>query len=89
MAQKKRIVDVFKIILGKSVSLGSFAARTVNPGDKSQLPHVDYPYFDMHKIEKYPQNINFSFLMNCQWIWIKLDTICKPQVSRTPCIQDP
>jgi len=66
MAQKKRIVDVFKIILGKSVSLGSFAARTVNPGDKSQLPHVDYPYFDMHKIEKYPQNINFSFLMNCQ-----------------------
>ena len=66
MAQKKRIVDVFKKVLGKSVVLGSFAARTVNPGDKSQLPHVDYPYFDMHTMDKYPKNINFSFLMNCQ-----------------------
>ena len=66
MAQKKRIVDVFKKILGNSVGLGSFAARTVNPGDKSQLPHVDYPYFDMHKLDRYPKNINFSFLMNCQ-----------------------
>ena len=66
MAQKKRIVDVFKKILGNSVVLGSFAARTVNPGDKSQLPHVDYPYFDMHTMDKYPQNMNFSFLMNCQ-----------------------
>ena len=66
MAQKKRIVDVFKKILGNSIGLGSFAARTVNPGDKSQLPHVDYPYFDMHKLDRYPKNINFSFLMNCQ-----------------------
>lgn len=66
MAQKKRIVDVFKNILGKSIGLGSFAARTVNPGDKSQLPHVDYPYFDMHTLDRYPKNINFSFLMNCQ-----------------------
>ena len=66
MAQKKRVVDVFKKVLGNSVVLGSFAARTVNPGDKSQLPHVDYPYFDMHTMERYPKNINFSFLMNCQ-----------------------
>ena len=66
MAQKKRIVDVFKKILGSSVVLGSFAARTVNPGDKPQLPHVDYPYFDMHSMDKYPHNMNFSFLMNCQ-----------------------
>ena len=66
MAQKKRIVDVFKKILGSSVMLGSFAARTVNPGDKPQLPHVDYPYFDMHSMDKYPHNMNFSFLMNCQ-----------------------
>jgi ectoine hydroxylase-related dioxygenase (phytanoyl-CoA dioxygenase family) len=66
MAQKKRIVDVFKKILGNSVGLGSFAARIVNPGDKSQLPHVDYPYFDMYKLDRYPKNINFSFLMNCQ-----------------------
>ena len=63
MAQKKRIVDVFKKILGSSVGLGSFAARTVNTGDKSQLPHVDYPYFDMHKLDRYPKNINFSFLI--------------------------
>ena len=31
MAQKKRVVDVFKKVLGNSVVLGSFAARTVNP----------------------------------------------------------
>jgi len=66
MASNKRVIDVFKKVLGSSLILGSFAARTVNPGDKSQLPHVDYPYFDMHTKHKYPSNMNFSFLMNCQ-----------------------
>ena len=48
------------------MKLGSFAARIQQPGDKKQLPHLDYPYWDMYNLKSFPNNINSSFIMNCQ-----------------------
>ena len=66
LVQHELIIDVFSIILGNELKLGSFAARIQQPGDKRQLPHLDYPYWDMYKLKSFPKNINSSFAMNCQ-----------------------
>ena len=66
LVQHNLIMEVFSIILGSELKLGSFAARIQQPGDKAQLPHLDYPYWDMYNIKSFPKNINSSFAMNCQ-----------------------
>ena len=60
------ILEVFSIILGNELKLGSFAARIQQPGDKKQKPHLDYPYWDMYNLKSFPNNINSTFAMNCQ-----------------------
>ena len=64
--QHDLIIEVFSIILGNELKLGSFAARIQQPGDERQLPHLDYPYWDMYNLKSFPKNINSSFTMNCQ-----------------------
>jgi ectoine hydroxylase-related dioxygenase (phytanoyl-CoA dioxygenase family) len=66
LVQHELVYDVFSIILGNEMKLGSFAARIQQPGDKAQLPHLDYPYWDMYNLKSFPSNINSSFIMNCQ-----------------------
>ena len=66
LVQHDLIMEVFSIILGNELKLGSFAARIQQPGDKRQLPHLDYPYWDMYKLKSFPKHINSSFAMNCQ-----------------------
>ena len=66
LVQHELIIEVFSIILGNELKLGSFAARIQQPGDKRQLPHLDYPYWDMYKLKSFPKYINSSFAMNCQ-----------------------
>lgn len=66
LVQHDLVYDVFSIILGNEMKLGSFAARIQQPGDKKQLPHLDYPYWDMYNLKSFPNNINSSFIMNCQ-----------------------
>ena len=66
LVQNELIINVFSIILGNELKLGSFAARIQQPGDKRQKPHLDYPYWDMYNLKSFPININSSFVMNCQ-----------------------
>ena len=66
MVQHPLILDVFSRILGSAFKLGSFAARVVGPGAEPQVPHIDYPYWDLYDRETFPRNINGSFFMNCQ-----------------------
>ena len=54
LVQHDLIIEVFSIILGNELKLGSFAARIQQPGDKRQLPHLDYPYWDMYKLKSFP-----------------------------------
>ena len=64
------ILEVFSIILGNELKLGSFAARIQQPGDKKQKPHLDYPYWDMYNLKSFPNNINSTFAMNLSLIHI-------------------
>jgi ectoine hydroxylase-related dioxygenase (phytanoyl-CoA dioxygenase family) len=66
MVQQPTILAVFSRILGSELKLGSFAARVLTPGAKAQLPHVDYPYWDLYNRETFPRAINAGFFMNCQ-----------------------
>ncbi len=66
MVQHPVILDVFSRILGTELKLGSFAARIVEPGTAPQVPHVDYPYWDLYEPETFPRDINGSFFLNCQ-----------------------
>jgi ectoine hydroxylase-related dioxygenase (phytanoyl-CoA dioxygenase family) len=66
MAQHPTILAVFSRILGNELKLGSFAARVLPPGGKAQLPHLDYPYWDLYNGDSFPRGINSTFFMNCQ-----------------------
>ena len=66
MVQEPTILEVFARILGADVRLGSFAAKIVEPGAEPQLPHCDYPYFDLYKTETFPMGLNASYFMNCK-----------------------
>lgn len=66
MVQQPKIVEIFSRILGSELKLGSFAARVLPPGGEAQLPHVDYPYWDMYDGHTFPRNIGAGFYMNCQ-----------------------
>ncbi len=66
MVQEPTILRIISTILGAEVRLGSFAAKIVDPGVEAQMPHCDYPYFDLDKAETFPMGLNGSFHMNCQ-----------------------
>ena len=72
MVQQPTVLEVFSRILGSELKLGSFAARVLTPGAEAQLPHVDYPYWDMYDSHTFPRNIGAGFYMNCQ-VTIMLD----------------
>ena len=66
MVQEPTILAIFSAILGAEVRLGSFAARIVRHGAEPQMPHCDYPYWDLDKTETFPMGLNDSYFMNCQ-----------------------
>ena len=66
MVQEPTILEIFSAILGADVRLGSFAAKIVEPGVAPQMPHCDYPYFDLDKAETFPMGLNGSYHLNCQ-----------------------
>jgi len=45
LAQHPVILNISDAILGQNSQFSSFAANTVLPGMKGQLPHLDYPYY--------------------------------------------
>ena len=66
IVQEPTILAIFSRILGAEIRLGSFAARIVRPGAEPQMPHCDYPYWDLHKTETFPMGLNGSYFLNCQ-----------------------
>ena len=72
MVQHPTVLAVFAKILGSELKLGSYAARIQQPGAEGQLPHLDYPYWDLYDRHTFPRDINTSFRMNCQ-VTVMLD----------------
>ena len=66
MVQHHAVMKVFSKILGNNFILGSYAANRLLPGAPGQEPHLDYPYWDMYKLDEFPIGINSSYHMNCQ-----------------------
>lgn len=54
------ILSLMKPIIGEDLMLSSYAANITYPGAPAQEPHVDYPYWDLHKTENWPA-INASY----------------------------
>ncbi|XP_065175135.1 uncharacterized protein Mb3657-like [Sycon ciliatum] len=72
IVQLPRLMEAVGAFLGDQFCMGSVAANRILPGGPGQEPHIDYPYWDMHKPSSFPNNINASFPLNCQ-VTILLD----------------
>ena len=66
MAAHPVLMKILRRFLGTEFIMGSIAANRILPGGPGQEPHVDYPYWDFHKPETHPVNLNSSFPMNAQ-----------------------
>lgn len=66
MATHPLVMTVLRRFLGTEFTMGSIAANRILPGGPGQEPHVDYPYWDLHKPETHPIGLNSSFPMNAQ-----------------------
>lgn len=66
MATHPVLMKVLRWFLGSEFTMGSIAANRILPGGPGQEPHVDYPYWDLHKPETHPIGLNGSFPMNAQ-----------------------
>lgn len=66
MVQHPLVCAVTGAILGTAFKLGSIAANRILPGGPGQEPHIDYPYWDLHRAEEFPARINSSYALNLQ-----------------------
>lgn len=57
----ERMLAIMRPILGEDLMLSSFAANVLHPGAQAQEPHVDYPYWDLHARNRWPQALNASY----------------------------
>lgn len=46
LAQHPATVEITRALLGPKSQISSYMSNTVQPGMGSQLPHLDYPYYD-------------------------------------------
>src|SRR5689334_9069500 len=65
IASDERLLAIIEGIVG-DVRLASFAANVLFPGAPAQEPHVDYPYWDMHRPERFPRGLNASFFLEVE-----------------------
>ena len=65
IASDERLLAIIEGIVG-DVRLASFAANVLFPGAPAQEPHVDYPYWDMHRREGFPRGLNASFFLEVE-----------------------
>ncbi|MFO1069776.1 MAG: phytanoyl-CoA dioxygenase family protein [Geminicoccaceae bacterium] len=61
----ERLLAMLEPVLG-DVRLASFAANVLYPGAPAQEAHVDYPYWDLHKPERFPMGLNPSFMLEVE-----------------------
>ena len=66
MVQHPVIVESMRAFLGSDFIVGSMCASRTMPGFRGQEPHLDYPYWDFHRVHSFPTRINSSFPLNCQ-----------------------
>jgi hypothetical protein len=66
MVQHPTLMAIAGAFLGDEFCLGSIAANRILPGGPGQEPHVDYPYWDLHKRSSFPRGINASVPLNLQ-----------------------
>lgn len=66
MAQHPAVMKVLARFLGDEFIMGSICASRLLPGCKGQEPHIDYPYWDLHKRSSFPVRTNASFPLNAQ-----------------------
>lgn len=66
MAMQPVMMDCLSAFLGDEFIMGSIAANRILPGGPGQEPHVDFPYWDLHKRSSHPARLNASFPMNAQ-----------------------
>ncbi len=59
----ERLLAILRPILGGDLMLSSFAANVLHPGAQAQEPHVDYPYWDLHARDRWPEALNASFYL--------------------------
>lgn len=59
----ERMLAIMRPILGVDLMLSSFAANVLHPGAQAQEPHVDYPYWDLHARDRWPQALNASYFL--------------------------
>ena len=57
----ERMLAIMRPILGDDLMLSSFAANVLHPGAQAQEAHVDYPYWDLHAREHWPDRLNASY----------------------------
>lgn len=72
MVQLPCLMDAVGSFLGDEFCMGSVAANRILPGGPGQEPHIDYPYWDLHKPASFPYNLASMFPLNCQ-VTILLD----------------
>lgn len=66
MVQHPTVCELTGAILGSAFKLGSIAANRLLPGGPGQEPHIDYPYWDLHRPDEFPARINSSYALNLQ-----------------------
>ena len=66
MVQHPTVCAITHALLGSAFKLGSVAANRLLAGGPGQQPHIDYPYWDLHKRHEFPARMNSSFALNLQ-----------------------
>jgi len=73
MAQHPVILNISDTILGQNSQISSYAANTVLPGMKGQLPHLDYPYYRNFMPAHNPQVLDDSPPLALQFVTLLSD----------------
>lgn len=71
--QHPAILGVSKRLLGENCVLSSLAANTVLPGMSSQIPHLDYPYYDYLFPEEGNDAMNVNKPLSLQFVTLLTD----------------
>ncbi|MEL6943218.1 MAG: phytanoyl-CoA dioxygenase family protein [Bacteroidota bacterium] len=72
MVQHPILMQIGRASLGDEFCLGSIAVNRLLPGGPGQEAHIDYPYWDMYKVNSFPINVTPAFPMNLQ-VTVMLD----------------
>lgn len=70
LVEDPMIVASMSAFLGDEFVLGSMCASRTMPGFGGQEPHIDYPYWDLHRQRTFPMRISSSFPLNGQAVII-------------------